>query len=419
MLVILCTHVYWILPSLQSLSKSFLADPVYTGSGMVSFLSFADFSHALSLLHPNWPENLFGKVYFLQPEFLVVPILAFSSLLFVDISKHRKDSGGSIKYQVSSIEYETKYVIPKTTYFVQFFALLALVGVLLAKGAREPFGGIYVWLFDHVLGFVMFRDPTKFYVLSAISYALLIPFTLQQIASAISIRYQVSLLRPQKRNFGGQASIKYKKIIPNTLYVILTTLFIVYWCFTIRPLFLGDLSGNFKPQTIPFEYEKLKDMLVADTNPSRTLWIPQQDIFAYLSKQHPLLSGTTLFQNASQSGLVNRIRTPAFLRDISVSGVRYIIVPIDIEKRIFLSDYRYDPGIREQLIQVLAESGLRRLPEFTDTAVFENPAFTFTRDVSLSVAKQESLSRIGVLLSLTSWLFCLTILICTKRKYGR
>ena len=37
--------------------------------------------HALSLLHPNWPENLFGKVYFLQPEFLILPILAFSAFL--------------------------------------------------------------------------------------------------------------------------------------------------------------------------------------------------------------------------------------------------------------------------------------------------------------------------------------------------
>ncbi len=54
-----------------------------TNPGMLHFLSFADFSHTLAFLHPNWPENLFGKVYFLQPEFLLLPVIAFSALFFV------------------------------------------------------------------------------------------------------------------------------------------------------------------------------------------------------------------------------------------------------------------------------------------------------------------------------------------------
>ena len=77
-------NLYWVLPLLMLKENTLDAlGSAYTTVGALRFFSFADFSHSLSLLHPNWPENLFGKTYFLQPEFLLLPMLAFSSLLFV------------------------------------------------------------------------------------------------------------------------------------------------------------------------------------------------------------------------------------------------------------------------------------------------------------------------------------------------
>jgi hypothetical protein len=146
----------------------------FSGSGNFKFFSFADFSHALSLLHPNWPENIFGKVYFLDPKFLILPLIAFSSLLFV----------------------KNKNIL--------YFALISLFGIFLAKGANPPFGEINSWFFSHVPGMSMFRDPTKWYVLIVLGYSILIPYSLKEIS-------------------------KYFKFIP--------ILFAIYFLFLINPIF--------------------------------------------------------------------------------------------------------------------------------------------------------------------------------------
>jgi hypothetical protein len=94
-------HLYWIAPLISS--SSIPLPEGATGKESLSFFSVADFSHAMTLLHPNWPENLFGKVYFQKPEFLILPMLAFGALLF---QKKRE---------------------------TLFFALLGLIGIFLAK----------------------------------------------------------------------------------------------------------------------------------------------------------------------------------------------------------------------------------------------------------------------------------------------
>lgn len=171
-------NAFWLLPTTATASRTVSElGAIYTSSSAVPFFSFADFSHALSLLHPNWPENLFGKTYFLQPEFLVLPILAFASLLFVG---QRTES----KKQIA----DSREQIAENRQQIVFFVLLALVGAFLAKGANEPFGGVYLWLFDHVPGFVMFRDPTKWYVLIAISYSILVPFSLEGVVDWLTRR---------------------------------------------------------------------------------------------------------------------------------------------------------------------------------------------------------------------------------------
>lgn len=40
-----------------------------------------------------------------------------------------------------------------------FFALIALLGIVLAAGAHPPTGAIYRWLFEHIPGFWLFRSP--------------------------------------------------------------------------------------------------------------------------------------------------------------------------------------------------------------------------------------------------------------------
>ena len=82
-LIVSGLHAYWVIPIIMYRSHP-AQEMLRTFSSIEGFrfFSFATFAQTLSLLHPNWPENLFGKVYFMKPEFLILPLLAFSSLLF-------------------------------------------------------------------------------------------------------------------------------------------------------------------------------------------------------------------------------------------------------------------------------------------------------------------------------------------------
>ncbi len=349
-------NAFWILPAVLTGGAGVGGlDNELTNPGMLRFLSFADFPHALSFLHPNWPENLFGKIYFLQPEFLVVPVIAFSSLLFKDKK-------------------------------IRFFAFLALTGSFLAKGVQEPFGFIYQWAFTHIPGFVMFRDPTKFYVSIALGYSVLIPFALERIQEMINDK---RLKINDKTNVIGSFIIHHLSLI----------VFVMFWLFTIRAVFLGQVKGNFRPMQIPSEYVQLKNLLTADPAPSRTLWIPQREKFAYASDTHPLLYADQLFPGASVSALIAVTQTPDFMQTLTKAGAKYVIVPEDLEQRLFLNDYRFDGGQRRALIEALVKTPLVQDSAFGPVAVFENTQFTFTSDSPASVARQQQLTNIGLVVS--------------------
>ncbi|MEK9143916.1 MAG: hypothetical protein AAB481_04820 [Patescibacteria group bacterium] len=343
-------HAFWILPILLAGGGTGGLGEEFTSTGMLQFLSVADFSHALSLLHPNWPENLFGKVYFMQPEFLVIPLLAFASLL--------------IKEGQEAINNKQQKRLLFTVY-CPFFALLALVGAFLAKGVNEPFGGIYAWMFTHVPGFVMFRDPTKFYFFVALGYSILIPFALEHIK---------------------------KKV----MFIV----FIVFWLFTLRAVFTAQVTGNLRPTQLPQEYVQLKDLLVADSTPSRTLWIPQKENYAFASATHPFLATESAF-----------VEDPLFIQKISQMGVRYVIVPPDVYKRLFLTDYRFDPKQRTDLIEALGKTSLQRNSAFGDIAVFENDRFVFEQSTPPGIVRQQELANIGLVFSIVFLIVCIAVLI--------
>lgn len=289
-LITVLLNAFWLVPllflhsnPLESLGTNFIT------RAAVKFFSFADFSHALSLLHPNWPENIFGKTYFMEPIFLLIPIVAFCSLFF-------------------------------TQKLSRYFAVLALIGVFLAKGANEPFGFIYVWLFEHVAGFVMFRDPTKFYLLTAVSYSILIPYVLTKL----------------------QAQTK-----------IVIGVYVILWLCMIRPAVIGQLGGTFANHTVPGEYNRLQEMLTADKQFSRTLWVPRQQRFSYAAFDHMPVESEALFEATSPATLkeaLMRTETRTLLED---AGIGYIVIPLDSMGEIFLKDRRYAPSLRASYESVL------------------------------------------------------------------
>ncbi len=302
LLIALGLHSYWLLPLI--LIRRVALPLGFGESGWVEFLSFADFSNSLSLLHPNWPENIFGKTYFMRPEFLLIPMIAFSILLW-----QRRDK--------------------KTL----FFTLLGLVGAFLAKGSKSPLGEIYLWLFKNFPGMNFFRDPTKFYLLIALAYAVLIPLSLEQI-------------------------VKIFKKKPKAKYFILG-FFIFYWLFLIRPAWLGQLGGIFQTKNLPQEYLELKDFINNQDEFFRTFWLPKKQRFGFRDSRHPAINAEEL---PSQE-------------DLALMGVKYVIIPFDSDEEIFLEDREYSHQQRLALEEELdGISWLKKIEVVDQIAVYETPA---------------------------------------------
>ncbi len=309
-------HSYWIIPTLV-LRTNPLSElgQIYTSFGAVKFFSFATLENTISLLHPNWPENLFGKVSFMRPEFLIIPLLAYSSLFFI------KNIERKIK----------KYII--------FFAVLGLVGAFLAKGANDPFGFIYIWLFDHVPGFIMFRDPTKWYLLIAISYSILIPFSVGKIYEYLSNLKRFSFFNLSYQN---KSSFLIKILNPKNIFLLTV---VIYLLFLINPALFGKLSGAFKSASVPNEYIELEKYLSSDKNFYRVIWFPTVQRFGYYSNLHPAIPAREFFKEADDKLLVEKFKQKETQRTLTNSSVKYIIIPYDSQGEIFLKDRKYNNNL--------------------------------------------------------------------------
>jgi len=300
---------FWILPLI--LTKN---SPLPMGFDSISsfkFFSFAKFEDAISLLHPNWPENIFGKVGFLKPEFLLLPLLAFSSLVFISKSKDQR-----------------------TKNYVLFFAFLGLVGAFLAKGANEPLGFVNEALFKHLPGMTMFRDPTKWYIFIVLGYSILIPYSLRELS-------------------------KYFKLIP--------ILFVLYFLYLMSPVF-----GQIKVSQVPQEYIQLKNFLDNQKTFSRTIWIPQWQRFGFFSNTHPAIGRFELLKQASSGGQIEELKKEGTQKLLQDFAVRFVVVPYDSESEIFLKDRKYAKYEYLNAIQKLSEiSWLKKIDGFSRIAVFE------------------------------------------------
>lgn len=323
--VLLIANLYWVIPSLlygggsvQELGSAF------SSIDAVKYFSFAKLEQTVSLLHPYWPENIFGKVDFMKTEFLIFPILAWSSALFMSKDEKRK-------------------------LYIVFFLILGLLSSFLAKGANEPFGEIYIWLFSNIPGFSFFRDPIKFYTLTAISYSVLIPYTLQEMSVFLNKRFN--------------------KYVTGLFSLLIG----IYFMMLLTPAFTNNLAGIFRGKEIPKDYVLLKNFIQKDKSFYRTLWIPGVPGFGFYSNIHPAISGGEFYKEYSIEKLPGKISDSRYRAIMENFSVRYIIVPYDSEEELFLKDRKYYNGYYENILSSLQKiPWLVRKTSFGKNIIFEN-----------------------------------------------
>jgi hypothetical protein len=318
-------HMFWILPLL-----------LHQGGGIsielgtlktFSFFSFADFPHTFSLLHPNWPENIFGKTYFLREEYLILPIIAFSSLLFVAKKNNSENRA------------------------ILFFSLLSIIGAFLAKGDNPPFEQINRFLFTDFPGMQMFRDSTKWYTLTALAYSMLVPFALFYIQKWLS----------------SKVTIRLRNLILVFTYVCI----VGYSIFLLIPLFTASHS-ILKIRNVPVEYRQLKDFLYNQHTFFRTLWVPQVQRYGFLSYEHPALSAPEFFETDKRPEVLKKLTDPNTPKALREASVKYIILPLDSEKEIFVSGPNYSEKQYKDLYHSIQKlTWLREISSVKGIHIFE------------------------------------------------
>lgn len=272
-LIFILLNTYWIIPFI----KYPLSSARFSDLTKISDLNFTKLKHSLALLQPHWYENIFGRIAPFRKEFLLIPVLAFLAPI---LKRKNKE--------------------------VWFWAVIAAVSIFLAKGANTPLPGVYPWLFTHIPGFSLFRDSTKFFFLVALSYSVLIAFTVDEITKRFS---------------------KLKVIFP--------VFIVIYLLFLIRPVYLGQMTGTFSMPRYQNEYFSIAKKLEEDKNFGRIFWISARPPLGYASPLHSSLEASRLESlRPFAVSTVGTYETQNFIREgnymgelFDVAGIEYLAYP--------------------------------------------------------------------------------------------
>ncbi len=296
-LVFLLLSSYWIIPFLfgRVSGGAFVGLPEgYDSAGWVHTLSYWNLLHVLGLQSPWWGQT--GVVNPPNPQFLLLPILAFSVFLFSAYKRKRT---------------------------LLFFGVAALVFSFLAKGSKPPFGEVYIWLFLHFPGFFMFREPGKWWFPVAVSYAVLIGGLADRLISRESITLFSNWLKERFNIFPSVAKISSIALGIGAFFII----------FPVQPISTLQYSGIFDPRPVPEESTHIELLLESQPDFFRVLWLPGLYRFGYCSSQHPALQGIEVAtgvlskltkNNPDPSLYLGRYFSTFLLRLFSV---KYVLVP--------------------------------------------------------------------------------------------
>lgn len=249
-------HSFWILPiylypaSLNQFSQS---------SGDFAQLSFLTILNSLLLFQPHYPINDFGNLQMVSLPFAFIVILIFTHLLF---RNNRK---------------------------VYFFDFCALIAIFLTKGIQYPFGFVNEFLFNNIIGFSLFRDPSKFMIITALCYSLLLGVSYDTIRAKISKAGHL---------FFGLVCV-----------LLLIALF---------PLLQRSSAGLLTTNSYNPLWEKLMQKTIQEESFFRRIWVPDRPVFGFSDNEHPGL----IAKNMSETPLFH------FLNNDSYDRFHFIYNPL-------------------------------------------------------------------------------------------
>lgn len=152
--------------------------------------------------------------------------------------------------------------------FVRFFTVVLFVSVFLSKGPNPPFGDLFTQIYLTVPGFgYLFRDPSKFLIFVALSYALFLGVAMEKIYERLGpVRAVINGILGKS---GLRTGIKRKQLYKAMPTLLVTALIFAYS----YPMFIG-FYGHLNPIAVPTEYHRTNDWLSSQDGEFRVYWVP-------------------------------------------------------------------------------------------------------------------------------------------------
>jgi hypothetical protein len=284
--IILGLSSFWLLPTLFGGAQSLIAETANRGL-FGSFLF--DLPHALTVSVSGWTGGPPNESFIKQPVkayLWLVPIIMVGAL--------------AVR---SKMTYQRRKLII-------FFTIIALVGIFLTKQELDPLPQAYSWLYSNFPGFSLFREASKFYLLTAIGY--------------------MGLL--------GVGLVGLRRVYP-VLFHISTVALITIGFINLLPLITGSMGTLFVSRHIPKDYELLNERIVADAGMSRTLWVPLGSQWAHFDAKHSKTGAIFIMQQnwkfaAKHDGspvhqqLASLFNQPYTKHLAEVASIKYVVVPL-------------------------------------------------------------------------------------------
>lgn len=311
-------HAYWLLPGHYAVRIALPGG--YDSTDWVYRLSYMQLSHGFTLFHPFWYQDTgTPRVDTAGPLFYALPIIVFAVLL-----------------------------ARRITFVDLFLGVVAIVAIFLVKGDNPPAGNIYNWLFAHLPGFNMYRDPSKFYQPLALAYALLL-------GRVITLVPTIS--KSASRRLRGDVSTAGRAVVA----IICAGIALL----PIVPVATGTSWGTLAPQTIPAEYVAFNHFIDGQKQFFRVMWYPSGYGFATASATHPLLSAASVGQAYLSRELPTTTDATSWLvlpqaqSVLRALSVKYIVVADDPHAS---AQFTYD---RSQAVKLLRHT----FPSFSEMRI--------------------------------------------------
>ena len=297
---------FWLLPTF--LTSIFDNISILKNRGLFGDWLF-DLPHSIALYESSWTGKYPNMQFVKQPilwYFWIVPIFITISLFIKN--KHAKEK-------------------------LLFFWVISLIGILLTKQTSAPFTNLYGWLYDNFSAFGLYREASKFFLLTALGYSGLLGYSLLF-----------------TRDF-------FYKINMKGLFSVISLIIISLSLWNTKPLLTKEFRTLFISKNIPNDYFIVKQFILNQPDYFRTLWVPTNSRWSFFIDNHPVAGVVTI------ADYWNKIINPGFLESLplfkysfsnqllDLVSAKYIFIPL--QDKLNDDDFFSIYGKRQPLIDYL------------------------------------------------------------------